>query len=103
LSVAASAGASTSSAGAAGSATAHDTPVVHLVPRARPAGTVTFGRGSHGRLSFTSILKSGDVVTGVRGTTNGNVILTGGMATGNGTQNDPFLYQGALSAAAGPR
>ncbi len=50
--------------------------------------------------SFSSILKAGDVVTGVRGTTNGNVILTGGAATGNGTQNDPFLYQGALTSAA---
>ena len=48
----------------------------------------------------SSILKTGDVVTGVRGTTNGNVILTGGAATGNGTQNDPFLYQGALTSAA---
>ena len=52
-------------------------------------------------VSFSSILRTGDVVTGVRGTTNGNVVLTGGVATGNGTQNDPFLYQGALSAAAG--
>jgi CHRD domain len=51
--------------------------------------------------AFSSILRTGDVVTGVRGTANGNVILTGGVATGNGTQNDPFLYQGALSGAAG--
>ncbi len=50
--------------------------------------------------SFSSILKTGDVVTGVRGTTNGNVILTGGAATGNGMQNDPFLYQGHLTSAA---
>ncbi len=50
--------------------------------------------------AFSSILKSGDVVTGVRGTTNGNVILTGGAATGNSTQNVPFLYQGALTSAA---
>jgi parallel beta-helix repeat protein len=43
-----------------------------------------------------SILRSGDIVTGVRGTTNGNVILTGSAATGSGTQAAPFLYRGRL-------
>ena len=51
--------------------------------------------------AVSSILRSGDVVTGVRGATHGKVVLTGGEATGSGTQNDPFLYQGALSSAAG--
>lgn len=47
-----------------------------------------------------SILRTGDIVTGVRGTTNGKVVLTGSAATGNGTQADPFLYQGRLTSAA---
>jgi hypothetical protein len=51
--------------------------------------------------AISSILRTGDVVTGVRGTTRGNVVLTGGAATGNGTQNDPFLYQGSLTGSAG--
>jgi parallel beta-helix repeat protein len=51
--------------------------------------------------SISSILKTGDIVTGVRGTTNGNVILTGSAATGGGTQTAPFLYQGRLTTAAG--
>ncbi len=58
-------------------------------------------RGGGASGSVSAILRSGDVVTGARGTTNGNVVLTGGEATGNGTQNDPFLYQGALSSAGG--
>jgi hypothetical protein len=51
--------------------------------------------------SISSILKAGDVVTGVRGTTNGRVILTGGQAIGTGTDNVPFLYQGTLAGAGG--
>ena len=51
--------------------------------------------------AISSILRAGDVVTGVRGTAHGKVVLTGGAATGNGTQNDPFLYQGRLASAAG--
>ncbi len=51
--------------------------------------------------AISSILGAGDVVTGVRGTTHGNVVLTGGAATGIGTQNEPFLYQGSLASAAG--
>ncbi len=54
----------------------------------------------HGPGPVFSILRTGDIVTGVRGTTNGNVILTGGAATGSGTQTDPFLYRGHLSKAA---
>jgi hypothetical protein len=50
--------------------------------------------------SISSILKSGDIVTGVRGTTNGNVILTGSAATGSGSQTAPFLYRGRLTRAA---
>ena len=37
--------------------------------------------------SISSILRAGDIVTGVRGTGNGNdVVLTGSAATGNGAQ-----------------
>ena len=50
--------------------------------------------------TISSILRAGDVVTGVRGTGHGKVVLTGGAATGSGTQNDPFLYQGRLTAGA---
>ena len=52
--------------------------------------------------SISSILRAGDVVTGVRGTGNGHdVVLTGSAATGNGAQAEPFLYRGALAKAAG--
>ena len=50
---------------------------------------------------ISAILRSGDVVTGVRGTGQGQVVLTGGQATGQGTQNLPFLFHGPLSKAAG--
>jgi CHRD domain len=58
-------------------------------------------RGAAAASSVSAILGPGDVVTGVRAATAGNVVLTGGKATGSGTQNDPFLYQGRLSSAAG--
>ena len=51
--------------------------------------------------SISSILRTGNVVTGVRGTANGNVVLTGSAAIGTGAQTDPFLYQGSLRRAAG--
>jgi hypothetical protein len=51
--------------------------------------------------SISSILRTGDVVTGIRGTANGKVVLTGSEATGSGTQAAPFLYQGRLTSAAG--
>jgi hypothetical protein len=52
-------------------------------------------------VSISPILRKGDIVTGVRGTTGGNVILTGSQANGDGTQNTkPFLYQGPLTGAA---
>jgi hypothetical protein len=50
--------------------------------------------------SFSAILSAGDIVTGVRGTTNRNVILTGSAATGNGTTTAPFLFRGRLTRAA---
>jgi hypothetical protein len=56
--------------------------------------------GGHNTGSISSILRTGDVVTGVRRTTNGNVVLTGSAATGSGTQAAPFLYRGHLTSAA---
>jgi hypothetical protein len=51
-------------------------------------------------VSFSPILGAGDIVTGVRGTTGGNVILTGAAATGSRAQAGPFLYQGPLTSSA---
>jgi hypothetical protein len=51
--------------------------------------------------AISSILRPGDIVTGVRRTTGGEVVLTGSAATGSGAQTDPFLYQGRLASAAG--
>ena len=50
-------------------------------------------------VSISKILGKGDIVTGVRGTTNGHVILTGSQATGTGDDALPFLYQGPLTSA----
>jgi hypothetical protein len=55
----------------------------------------------NGSPSITSILRSGDIVTGVRGAAAGNVVLTGSVSTGSGPQMAPFLYRGRLSGAAG--
>ena len=55
---------------------------------------------AHGPVSISPILGAGDVVTGVRGTTNGNVILTGGAAGGSGAEAAAFLFQGRLTRAA---
>ena len=63
---------------------------------ASPAGHIMHSSGA-----ISQILRTGDVVTGVRGTTNGKVVLTGSAAGGSGAQAAPFLYQGHLAAAAG--
>jgi hypothetical protein len=52
-------------------------------------------------VTISSILRPGEVVTGVRGASRGNVILTGSAATGNGAATLPFLFRGRLRAAAG--
>ncbi|HUK69515.1 MAG TPA: CHRD domain-containing protein [Streptosporangiaceae bacterium] len=51
--------------------------------------------------SVSSILRTGDIVTGVRGMGHGNVVLTGSAAIGNGAQAAPSLYRGSLERAAG--
>jgi parallel beta-helix repeat protein len=73
-----------------------------LVIAAVPAMASPAGRNDMNSAgSISSILRTGDIVTGIRGTTNGNVVLTGSAATGSGTQAAPFLYQGRLTRAAG--
>ena len=56
---------------------------------------------THSTRSISAILRAGDIVTGARGGTRGEVVLTGSAATGNGTKTAPFLYQGHLSNAKG--
>jgi hypothetical protein len=63
------------------------------------ASSIT-GRDAPSTGSISAILKRGDIVTGVRGTTNGKVILTGSHATGDGTNTKPFLSQSPLTGAA---
>ncbi len=57
--------------------------------------------GGRGPGSIGSILRTGDIVTGVRAAGRGNVILTGSAPTGSGAQTAPFLYRGRLANAAG--
>jgi len=58
------------------------------------------GHDATSTVSISPILSAGDIVTGVRGTTNGDVILTGSHATGMQKNTLPFLYQGPLTGAA---
>jgi hypothetical protein len=51
--------------------------------------------------SYSSILRAGDVVTGVRGAAGGQVVLTGTVFPASGAASQAFLYQGRLSAASG--
>src|SRR5207245_2175378 len=75
--------------------------VALVLAAAMPAAASAPGRHSAGRTrSITTILKSGDIVTGVRGTANRKVVLTGSAATGSGSQTAPFLYRGRLTTAA---
>jgi len=54
-----------------------------------------------GTVSISAIFGNGDIVTGVRGTTDGNVIVTGSHAKADNTPNTlPFLYQGPLTSRA---
>jgi hypothetical protein len=56
------------------------------------------GHHATSTVSISPILGNGDIVTGVRGTTDGDVILTGSHATADGTNTLPFLYQGPLTS-----
>lgn len=57
-------------------------------------------RAAEAASSIYSILRTGDAVTGVRGSSNGRVVLTGGAQTGSGTEAVPFLYRGLPTRAA---
>jgi hypothetical protein len=73
-----------------------------VMAAAGPAVASTAGHGAVRRpVAVTSILRAGDVVTGVRGAAGGKVILTGSAATGSGASTRPFLFRGRLRAAAG--
>jgi CHRD domain len=56
-------------------------------------------KGSGG--SYSSILQTGDVVTGVRATAGGQVVLTGIVFPASGKVTKAFLYQGRLGTAHG--
>jgi len=72
-----------------------------LPVRAALPGSPISAHDATGAGSIFTILKDGDIVTGVRGTTDGTVILTGSQAKADGTQDTmPFLYQGPLTSAA---
>jgi hypothetical protein len=74
----------------------HDPAGHHSVDR-RPADLAL----SASAVTISPILGKGDIVTGVRGTTNGKVILTGSQANADDTQNTkPFLYEGHLTRTA---
>jgi hypothetical protein len=72
-----------------------------LAMAAAPAmASTAAGRDTASAVSIAKILGPGDIVTGVRGTTDGNVIVTGSHAIGQGDDALPFLYQGPLTSAA---
>ena len=72
-----------------------------VLARALPAmASPVTGQAATSTGSISAILSAGDIVTGVRGTTNGDVILTGSQATGTNKDTLPFLYQGPLTSAA---
>jgi len=81
---------------AAAPATASLTATGAVTAIASPASHRAAERAS----SIYSILGTGDAVTGVRGSSNGRVVLTGGAQTGNGTEALPFLYRGRPTRAA---
>ncbi len=75
-----------------------------LVMMAAAPALASPGRAGHSRSAghtrITSILKSGDTVTGVRGSGGRGVVLTGSVTTSSGSQV-PFLFRGRLARAAG--
>jgi hypothetical protein len=60
----------------------------------------TSRRSSHRPVAISAILNPGDITTGVRGTTNGKVILTGSVPVGQASEVAPFLFQGRLNSSA---
>jgi len=78
------------------------TAVAAVLATAVPAtASPAAGQDATSTASISAILKAGDIVTGVRGTTNGKVVLTGSQANGDGTQNTkPILNESPLTGAA---
>ena len=75
-----------------------------LVMMAAAPALASPGRAGHSRSAghtrINAILKSGDTVTGVRGSGGRGVVLTGSVTTSSGSQV-PFLFRGRLARAAG--
>ena len=75
-----------------------------LVMMAAAPALASPGRAGHSRSSghtrITSILRSGDTTTGVRGSGGRGVVLTGSTTTSSGSQA-AFLFRGRLARAAG--
>ena len=72
-----------------------------LMTAVAPALASTAGRSNAKRWRFhRRYSATGEIVIGVRGTTNGNVILTGSAATGNGSQTNPSSTGRSLTSAA---
>ena len=72
-----------------------------VLAMAMPAmASPTTGHDATSTGSVSGILQPGDIVTGVRGLANGNVILTGSQLTQGSSNTLPFLYQGPLTNAA---
>jgi hypothetical protein len=75
-----------------------------LVMMAAAPALASPGRADHsrsgGHARITSILKSGDTVTGVRGSGGSGVVLTGSATSSSGSQG-AFLFRGRLAAAPG--
>lgn len=77
---------------------------VALVIAALASGGAAAAAGNaHSRVSISTILGAGDGVSGVRGTANGKVILTGGAPGEGGLKTSPFLFRGRLNRAADGR
>jgi hypothetical protein len=73
-----------------------------LLTMAMPAtASPVTGHDATSTVSISPIFGNADIVTGVRGTTDGNVVVTGSAGKEDGTNNTlPFLYQGPLTSPA---
>jgi hypothetical protein len=74
--------------------------VASLIPVLTSGGAHAAAGYAHSRVSISTILSVGDGVTGVRGTTNGDVILTGSAPGGQALKAAPFLFRGRLTPRA---
>jgi parallel beta-helix repeat protein len=84
--------------GAAG-ALAASAALTLVAPSGAEASTGGPAAAAGGRGSIVTILRSGNITTGVRGAGHGTVILTGSAASAS-APTAPFLFRGSLSRAA---